>query len=138
MKVGRPKNIKDENEMYGYFLGYKEKVKSNPILVHEFKGKDATEVWYRKEAPLTFDGFQNYLQDQGIISDVTDYFENKEGRYSEFIRICSRIKREIRDDQIRGGMAGIYNPSITQRLNSLVDKSEKTVIKEQPLFGDDE
>jgi hypothetical protein len=30
-------------------------------------------------------------------------------------------------------MSGIYNPSITQRLNGLTDKSEVTV-KEQPLF----
>jgi hypothetical protein len=30
-------------------------------------------------------------------------------------------------------MAGIYNPSITQRLNGLVDKQE-TTIREQPLF----
>jgi hypothetical protein len=32
-------------------------------------------------------------------------------------------------------MAGIYNPSITQRLNNLVDKVEQTVI-EQPLFNE--
>jgi hypothetical protein len=34
-------------------------------------------------------------------------------------------------------MAGIYNPSITQRLNNLVDKVEQTVI-EQPLFNLDD
>ena len=74
-----------------------------------------------KEKPLTFIGFQNYLDDQNIITDVTDYFENKDNRYNDFVRICSRIKRNIQEDQISGGMAGIYNPSITQRLNSLTD-----------------
>jgi hypothetical protein len=34
-------------------------------------------------------------------------------------------------------MAGIYNPSITQRLNNLVDKQEIAHV-EQPLFNDDE
>jgi hypothetical protein len=34
-------------------------------------------------------------------------------------------------------MAGIYNPSITQRLNGLVEKSETTIKAEQPLFGND-
>jgi hypothetical protein len=33
-------------------------------------------------------------------------------------------------------MAGIYNPSITQRLNNLIEKVEQTNI-EQPLFPDD-
>ena len=42
---------------------------------------------------------------------------------------------EIRQDQIEGGMSGIYNPSITQRLNGLTDKSE-VMVKEQPLFED--
>jgi len=30
----------------------------------------------------------------------------------------------IRQDQISGGMVGQYNPSITQRLNGLVEKSQ--------------
>ncbi len=34
-------------------------------------------------------------------------------------------------------MCGIYNPSITQRLNGLVDKTENKVVVEQPLFDDD-
>ena len=46
------------------------------------------------------------------------FFYLASSRYSDYIRICSRIRRTIRQDQIEGGMAGIYNPSITQRLNS--------------------
>jgi hypothetical protein len=68
------------------------------------------------------EGFLNYLDENGIITDATDYFENKEDRYTDYIRICRRIRRTIRQDQIEGGMAGIYNPSITQRLNNLVEK----------------
>jgi hypothetical protein len=55
---------------------------------------------------------------------VSDYFENKKDRYSEFIPICRALKKIIRQDQIEGGMAGIYNPSITQRLNGLTEKTE--------------
>lgn len=49
---------------------------------------------------------------------------NREGRYAEFVPICRTIKQRIRNDQIEGGMAGIYNPSITQRLNGLTEKTE--------------
>jgi hypothetical protein len=112
--------------MWEHFLAYKKQVKDNPIIVKDWVGKDATDVFREKEKPLTFIGFQNYLDDQDIISDVTDYFENKDNRYSDFIRICSRIKRNIQDDQIAGGMVGIYNPSITQRLNGLTDNVDLT------------
>ena len=47
--------------------------------------------------------------------------------YSDFIDVCGRIKSEIRQDQIEGGMCMIYNPNITQRLNGLVEKSEVKV-----------
>lgn len=127
--MARPKgtkNIETPEIMWQHFLDYKEHVKKNPIIVKDWVGKDATDVYREKEKPLTFIGFQNYLDDQDIITDVTDYFENKEDRYSDFIRICSRIKRNIQDDQIAGGMVGIYNPSITQRLNGLTDNVDLT------------
>jgi hypothetical protein len=82
------------------------------------------------------EGFEVYCFDNGIINDLSDYFGNKDGRYSSYADICLRVKKTIRNDQIEGGMAGIYNPSITQRLNGLTEKSEM-VIKEQPLFPDE-
>jgi hypothetical protein len=45
-----------------------------------------------------------------------------DGRYAEFVGVCSYIKKEVREDQIQGGLAGVYNPSITQRLNGLTEK----------------
>jgi TPP-dependent pyruvate/acetoin dehydrogenase alpha subunit len=63
-------------------------------------------------------------------------FLNKDERYEAYITICSRIKEAIREDQIGGGMAGIYNPSITQRLNGLVEKVQNDVKVEQMLFPD--
>ena len=118
MAQGRKKIFTPES-LWDNFTQYVETVKGSPIRVQDFVGKDAEEVYRAKERPLTMEGFQNYLDDNDIITDVTDYFENKEGRYTDFVRICSRIKRRIRQDQIEGGMAGIYNPSITQRLNNL-------------------
>jgi hypothetical protein len=69
----------------------------------------------------------------GIIHGLDNYFANSRGRYKKFSSICRAIKEQIRQDQIEGGMAGMYNPSITQRLNSLVEKTQTTII-EQPLF----
>ena len=132
--MGKRKYIESPEVMWEHFLSYKKEVKSNPILVKDWVGKDADEVYREKEKPLTIDGFECWCYDNGIISDLSQYFANTEQRYTEYQTICSRIRKAVRTDQIEGGMAGIYNPSITQRLNGLVEKSEHTVKQEQPLF----
>lgn len=125
------KNIESPEKLKEYFLKYQEETKRNPILVKDWVGKDAEEVFREKERPLTIDGFECWLSDNGIIEDLGDYLKNKDNRYSDFAPICSYIKKKTRKDQIEGGMAGIYNPSITQRLNGLVEKTED-VTPQQP------
>jgi hypothetical protein len=74
------------------------------------------------------EGFDVFVMNyEGIESKgVEQYFSNREGAYSAYLGICSRIKKEIRNDQIEGGMIGQYNPSITQRLNGLTEKTDVT------------
>ena len=123
-KVGRPKAIESPELMYQLFQEYCEHIKANPIKVKDWVGGMAKPVVREKEVPLTMEGFEIYGFRQGIVIGLDQYFANREGRYEEFVSICSNIRRIIRDDQIKGGMAGIFNPSITQRLNNLVEKTE--------------
>ena len=123
-KPGREKYIESPEKMMEYFEAYKQQVKGNPITFTDWVGGMGMQVTREKERPLTMEGFENYLFVNGILADVSDYFENKQGRYAEYAPICRTIRKLIRQDQIEGGMAGIYNPSITQRLNGLVDKAE--------------
>jgi len=137
--MGIHKYIETPEKMWELFEAYQHHIKDNPILQNDFAGKDADEVTRKRERPLTMEGFQNYLDQEDVITDVTDYFENKQNRYSNFIRICLRIRRTIRQDQIEGGMVGIYNPSITQRLNGLVEKTatdEKKDLTIRVIRGD--
>lgn len=135
--MGSHKKIETPEKMWELFCSYKEDTKNNPFLQHDFVGKDGDSVHRKKERCLTMEGFELYLCENDIITEAKDYFSNRDGRYTEFVPICSRIRLSIRKDQIEGGMAGIYNPSITQRLNGLVDKQQVETIREQPLFGDD-
>lgn len=136
MKTGRPRKIESPELMQSLFEEYIEETKANPILKHTFVGKDGKSVYEKRERALTMDGFELFCYREGIINDLGDYFSNKNGKYTEFSTICTRIRQRIREDQIQGGLAGVYNTSITQRLNGLTEKSEM-VVKEQPLFGDD-
>lgn len=132
--MGKHKYIETPERLLELFTEYSTYTKNNPIRKMDFKGKDATKVFYDLERPLTLEGFENYLADKKIIMSLGDYFANTKGMYDEYSTICTHIRRKIREDQIDGGMAGIYNPSITQRLNNLVEKQEHTVKAEQPLF----
>ena len=132
-QVGRLKAFQSPEQLMEWFNKYKVWVEENPIRVHDYVGKDADEVYRIRQRPLTVEGFENFLFENKVIADMGDYFKNRDGRYEEFSPICSHIKKEIRRDQIEGGMVGQYNPSITQRLNGLKEQVEQTNI-EQPLF----
>jgi hypothetical protein len=128
---GHGKYIETPEKMWEYFEAYRAGVKANPRTKTVFPGKDAIPQHEPLERPLTLEGFENWCADAGIIEDLSNYFANTKGNYSDYSTICSRIKRVIRQDQIEGGMVGQYNASITQRLNSLVDKQENQVFIEQ-------
>jgi hypothetical protein len=125
--MAKNKYIATPEIMWDLFLQYKKYVKDNPIIVKDWVGKDATDVYREKEKPLTIDGFECWCYDNEIIGDLSHYFANTDNKYSEYLTICSRIRKAVRVDQIEGGMAGIYNPSITQRLNNLVEKTQTDV-----------
>jgi hypothetical protein len=127
--MARPKGtkyIETPEKMWEYFAAYKKQVKDNPRKKMVFGGKDFNSDFEKLERPLTMEGFENYCYDN--IGCVEQYFKNKDGLYTDYIPICSRIRKEIRQDQIEGGMVGQYNPSITQRLNGLVEKQQSEVI----------
>lgn len=125
-EVGRPKNIATPGDLWQHFTNYRHITKNMPFLVHDYVGKDAIEVHKKRERALSYDGFSDYLYSEGVISAPDHYFMNYEGRYGEFVDVCARIKTAIRRDQIEGGLAGVYNHSITQRLNNLVERVDNT------------
>ena len=134
---GNGKYIETPEKMWEYFEAYRAEVKNNPRTKTVFPGKDAIPQREPLERPLTLEGFENWCADAGIIDGLEHYFANTKGNYSDYLSICSRIKRVIRQDQIEGGMVGQYNASITQRLNSLVDKQENQVFIEQWIEEDE-
>lgn len=120
--MGKHKYIETPEKLYELFEAYKKGVKDNPRKKHTFVGKDGISEFELLERPLTMEGFSCFCHDKGIT--IKHYFANTDDSYDEYRTICSRIKEEIRRDQIEGGMVGQYNPSITQRLNGLKEHSE--------------
>jgi len=131
--MGKPKYIQTPDKLWELFLAYKKEVKSNPIIIKDWVGKDAEEVYREKEKPLTMVGFECFVLDHTEITypDLTHYFENKDQSYKDYFPISSRIKSEIKNDQVTGGMTMIYSQNLTARLNNLVEKTED-VTPQQP------
>jgi hypothetical protein len=134
--MGKRKYIETPEKMWEYFEEYRTNVKSNPRFKNELD-KFGNIVPIPLERPLTLEGFECYLNENGIMSHLSDYFANTDNRYSDYTTICSRVKRAIKDDQITGGMVGQYNASITQRLNNLVEKVQNDVTVTKFEFGND-
>lgn len=121
--MGREKLIKEPEQMYEMWIDYKTTVKSNPRYRHQLCQRTGEMVKEPLEVPLTMEGFEVFCYEKYKIT-VSNYFNNQNGSYDGFYTICTHIRKQIREDQISGGMVGQYNPSITQRLNSLVEKSQ--------------
>lgn len=131
--MGKHKYIETPEKMWELFCEYNKHVKTNPRKKMVFVGKDGDKKYEELERPLTMEGFENYVAEKGLNQELNHYFQNQDGRYADYVPICSRIRRHIRADQIEGGMVGQYNASITQRLNGLKEQQTMEHI-EQPLF----
>lgn len=122
--MARTKAIETPEELSAHFEGYKEWVKKNPYKWHDYVGKDAEEVWKRRQRPLTWIGFEVYLNKQGILTQLTHYEQNTDNSYTEFLPIIRALKAECHQDIIEGASAGVFNQNIAARLTGLVDKKE--------------
>ena len=116
----KDKLIKTPEDLYTLFELYK-----GSLVEREIQKATAGGVKIEKhKPPLTMSGFRVFGHKKGF--SVEHYFANTGGSYSEYRTICKLIEDEIRTDQIEGGMVGQYNPSITQRLNGLTEKTDVT------------
>ena len=128
--------FKSPDDLEKAWKAYKEDIEKQSAewVKVQYVGKEGQRMEDSYKLPYTMDGFEVFCYNN--YGCVNQYFDNKEGYYTDFVTICSRIRKEIRNNQITGGMLGMFNPSITQRLNNLVERTENKEVKEQPLFGE--
>jgi uncharacterized UBP type Zn finger protein len=122
------KNIETPEKMWELFQEYRDWCKDNPYRVHDFVGKDGNSVERMKERPLTQNGFDNWLAQNGLISYNIDHYRyNLNGGYDEFVNVMKLIDSITKDDQLCGAMCGVYQHHVTARLLGLIEKQEVKV-----------
>ena len=125
--IGKPKTFKTPEDLWNYFLKYVEHLKNNPLLVHDYVGKDGNSVYREKQRPLTFQGFEVWLSQEGVIKypDLSDYCDGKNPSYADYLHITRAIKKACSVSRIEGAMAGIFNANLAARLDGLNEEDKK-------------
>ena len=105
--MGKRKYIETPEKMWEYFISYKKEIKEKPIIVKDWVGKDAVDVYREKERPLTLEGFENWCSDNDIIEKIIDYYEKNISQLevlavkSESPQSIDILKKEIDQQKTR-------------------------------------
>lgn len=138
------KYIESPEKLWDLFVSYKKELEDNPFqVVEQKKGTTSIKITASKsgaidfkqpsdlvfiptQKPLTMVGFECYVMEHTKITypDLTAYFEGKDESYKDYFPISTRIKKEIENNQLSGGLCNIFNPSLTARINGYADKRE--------------
>jgi hypothetical protein len=122
--MAKHKYIETPEKLWELFKSYVLHEKQNPMYKTEYVGKDGRAELTALETPITFEGFECYLMDQGIIEDLGDYSKNKDGRYSEYAPIITRIRKNCFVHNFKGASVGLFNPNIIAKKLGLSEKVE--------------
>lgn len=135
--MAKHKYIETPEKLWEYFLAYVEHERNNPMLKREYVGKDGNEVNTPLQVPITFEGFECYLQDQDIIEDLGKYSANTDKAYTEYVTIITRIRQNCFVQNFKGASVGLFNANIIAKKLGLIEKMQTTIV-EQPLFPETE
>lgn len=130
----KKKYIESPEHLWNYFSEYVLHEQSNPMHKVEWVGKEGRFEKTPLETPITFEGFECYLSDKGIINDLGDYTSNKGGAYEIYSTIITRIQKNCFVHNFKGASVGLFNPNLIARKLGLVEKTQTDVKVEQPLF----
>jgi acetylglutamate kinase len=120
--MAKPRYIQTPEKLYELFEQYTEDTKRRVRTIPKATNKG---VLYEEHVPpLTIDGFKTYANKQG--TDINRYWYNVDSTLNEYVSIVTRIKEEIRNDQVEGALVGQYQQNIVARLNNLTEKTDVT------------
>jgi len=120
--MAKPRYIQTPEKLYELFESYSIDTKQRVRTVPKATNKG---VLYEEHVPpLTIDGFKTYANKQG--TDINRYWYNVDGTLNEYVSVVTRIKEEIRNDQVEGALVGQYQQNIVARLNNLTEKTDVT------------
>lgn len=123
----KKKYIESPERLWELFCEYVQHEKNSPMIKREYVGKDGDPVDTKLQVPITFEGFECWLADQEIISDLGDYSKNRENRYESYSPIITRIRNNCFVQNFKGASVGLFNANIIAKKLGLAEKVDQTV-----------
>lgn len=132
--MAKHKYIETPEKLWELFSEYVEHEKNNPMYKVEYVGKEGDRVNTPLQVPITFEGFECYLADKGVINDLGNYSSNLNGAYTDYLPIITRIKNNCFSQNFKGASVGLFNANIIARKLGLTDKKEIEDKREPRVF----
>lgn len=123
----KQKYIETPEKLWELFCAYVEHERKSPMFKREYVGKDGEPVDTALQVPIIFEGFECWLADQGIISDLGDYSSNKGGAYDSYSTIITRIRNNCFSQNFKGAAVGLFNANLIAKKLGLADKIDQTI-----------
>lgn len=132
--MAKHKYIETPEKLWELFSEFVEHEKSNPMFKVEYVGKEGDRVNTPLQVPITFEAFECWLADKGIINDLGNYSSNLNGAYTDYLPIITRIKNNCFAQNFKGASVGLFNANIIARKLGLADKKEVEDKREPRVF----
>lgn len=118
------RKIESPEVLWSYFKKYCDQVDATPWTKTDFKGKDATPVEYTFYAPYTWQGFNIWLFNAEVVSNLTHYQYNLNNAYEDFKEVIALIDKVIYDRKLTGASLGFYNHAIIAKDLGMIEKKQ--------------
>lgn len=124
--MAKKKYIETPEKLWEYFEDYVRHEQDNPMYKVEYVGRDGQTVRTPLETPITFEGFECWLADEGIINDLGHYSQNLDGRYAEYVPIITRIRNNCFSQNFKGAAVGLFNSNLIAKKLGLIERTDNT------------
>jgi len=135
--MAKHKYIETPERLWELFEAYVLHERNNPMSKREYVGKDGIEKDTPLETPITFEGFECYLSDKGVIEDLGQYSANRDEAYSDYVPIITRIRKNCYVHNFKGAAVGMFNANLISRKLGLTEKTDNTNTTEVKILNID-
>lgn len=125
--MAKHKYIETPEKLWELFKEYVQYERDNPMKRTDYVGRDGNRVDTPLETPITFEGFECYLADKGIIEDLGHYSANTDNSYSEYRTIITRIRNNCFVHNFKGAAVGLFNANLIARKLGISDNANQVV-----------
>ena len=124
-KIGRKKILKSPQHLWKLACEYFQRVDEQPFLKQEAikSGELAgTTMTVETIRPYTWEGLDDYLFEQGVMTTLEEYRTNRRGTYDEFAGIIDKIHKMIKTRNLEGAAVGALKENLIARYHNMGDK----------------